>query len=132
MGDPRVTYECSGSYHAGTCFPALGSPVTEYSGPPPRIRPPEIMQCGREWDESFHGNTAGSQPAWLYALYSDTGEFLKWGVSQDPFHRYPADFMKGKTVDQIERGPRWLILQRERQLIESNPGPLNRDRWLGR
>ena len=78
-----------------------------------------------------HGNTAGTQTAWLYRLESDTGEFLKWGISQDPFTRYPGTFMRDKVITPIESGPRNSILQIERDLVERMPGPLNNEAWRG-
>jgi len=53
---------------------------------------------------STHGNTAGSQTAWLYRLESDTGGFLKWGISQDPMTRYSQSFMLDKHIIPIHCG----------------------------
>jgi hypothetical protein len=80
---------------------------------------------------STHGNTAGSQTTWLYRLESDTGEFLKWGVSQDPFTRYTGPFMRDKVIIPFRSGPRVSILQAERDLVERMPGRLNFEPWAG-
>ena len=81
--------------------------------------------------EGVHGNTAGSQAAWLYRLESNTGELLKWGVSQDPYSRYSATFMRGKRIVPVQQGPRRHILDIERDLVERTPGPWNHERWAG-
>jgi len=86
------------------------------------------------WSEgvsSTHGNTAGSQTAWLYRLENDADGVLKWGVSQDPFTRYPRAFMRDKVIIPLEIGPRRTILAVERDLVERLPGPLNFEPWAG-
>jgi hypothetical protein len=81
--------------------------------------------------EFVHGNTAGNQSAWLYRLETSTGEFLKWGVSQDPATRYSGSFMRGKRIIPMLEGPRWRILEIERDLVERLPGKLNKEPWRG-
>jgi hypothetical protein len=81
--------------------------------------------------DSVHGNTAGSQPTWLYKLESADGGFLKWGISQDPFTRYSGPFMRDKIITPLQPGPRRDILKVERNLVETQPGPLNFERWRG-
>jgi hypothetical protein len=42
-----------------------------------------------------NGNSRNSQrTAWLYALYDGFGNFLKWGISQNPGTRYSGGFLK--------------------------------------
>jgi RHS repeat-associated protein len=86
------------------------------------------------WSEavgSAHGNTVGSQTAWLYRLENDVGGFLKWGVSQDPFTRYPGAFIRDKVIIPLKSGPRRIIISVERDLVERLPGPLNFEPWAG-
>jgi hypothetical protein len=81
--------------------------------------------------DSDHGNTAGNQLAWLYRLESTDSGFLKWGISGDPFTRYTGPFMRDKIITPIQQAPRWEILRIERDLVETQPGPLNREPWRG-
>jgi RHS repeat-associated protein len=86
------------------------------------------------WSEgvgSTHGNTVGTQTAWLYRLENDVGGFLKWGVSQDPFTRYPGAFMRDKVIIPLKSGARRVIISVERDLVERLPGPLNFEPWAG-
>lgn len=32
----------------------------------------------------------------------------------------------------VERGPQWEVLNKERELVETNPGPKNREPWVGK
>jgi uncharacterized protein RhaS with RHS repeats len=82
--------------------------------------------------DSVHGNTAGSQLAYLYALFSNTDGFLKWGVSQDPWSRYTQTFLDDKRIEIVTTGERINILKIERTLSETDPGPLNREPWAGK
>jgi len=80
-----------------------------------------------------HGNVAGDQPATLYALYDEKGNFLKWGVThnEDPNRRYPGIIKRGGFAQPLARGPRRTILNWERDLSETRPGPLNKEPWSG-
>lgn len=78
-----------------------------------------------------HGNTAGDQPATLYERYDADGNFQKHGVSQDPSRRYTQKELDGGYLIETQAGPRREILQIERDLVETNPGPLNREPWAG-
>lgn len=78
------------------------------------------------------GNCAREQPAQLYRLETRRGQFLKWGVSQNPRTRYPAWFMRGKRLVVMKQGPRREMLRIERGLVELLPGPMNREAWRGK
>lgn len=78
-----------------------------------------------------HGNTAGSQWVYLYACYNAQGNFLKWGVTGDMAKRYSKKELAGGRLTEVMAGPRWRMLQEERNLMETQPGPLNRERWAG-
>ncbi|WP_223641673.1 RHS repeat-associated core domain-containing protein [Corallococcus sp. EGB] len=81
-----------------------------------------------------HGNSASSpRTTFLYRLADrDTGEHLKWGVSQNPEGRYPSKFMKDKFLFIEDQGPRRLMLDIERDMVELDPGPLNHEPWAGK
>ncbi|MBL8761112.1 MAG: RHS repeat-associated core domain-containing protein, partial [Phycisphaerae bacterium] len=79
-----------------------------------------------------HGNTAGDQPADLYKKYDKDGNFLKDGVSQDAQKRYTKKKLAGGKVKVIERGPRREMLRKERERVETNPGPENHEPWAGK
>ncbi len=82
--------------------------------------------------KSAHGNTADDRPATLYRRDGSDGTFKKWGVSEKPSTRYTKPQLGGDTITPLQTGPRREILKRERDLVETNPGPLNREPWAGR
>lgn len=82
--------------------------------------------------ESAHGNTAGFQPATLYERYDADGNFLKYGISQNPSTRYTQKELAGGFLIETKTGPRKEILKTERDLVETNPGPLNKEPWAGK
>jgi len=80
----------------------------------------------------IHGNSAASpRTAYLYRLVDADGNFLKWGVTQDMAKRYPKSFMAGKNIEEFAGGSRANMLRLERDLVETQPGPLNLERWAG-
>lgn len=96
---------------------------------------PNVLQFGR-WAQrvdSPHGNSAlSSKLTFLYRLeVSATGQHLKWGITDDPFGRYPANFLRDKRMILENQGRRIEMLRIERRLIEISPGPLNREPWAG-
>jgi hypothetical protein len=82
--------------------------------------------------KKVHGNTAGSQPAELYEKYDSAGNFEKHGVSQDAGKRYTKAEIAGGEVRVVDRGPRKEMLQKERDRVETNPGPKNQEPWAGK
>ncbi len=100
-------------------------PDGRFAADPARVREPSALG----W--SGHGNSLDSpRPASLYRLYTDAGEYLKTGMSQNPYKRYSAAVMKDKYVDIVATGTRRAIAALERSEITAHPGPLNRERWL--
>ncbi|MDP9268026.1 MAG: hypothetical protein M3P27_06820, partial [Acidobacteriota bacterium] len=83
-------------------------------------------------DKKPHGNTAGEQPAELYKRYDKDGNLEKHGVSQDVNKRYTKSELNGGKVVVTDRGPRNEMLAKERQRVERNPGPLNKEPWAGK
>lgn len=84
---------------------------------------------------ALHGNAAASpKTAYLYRLEDAlTGEHLKWGITDrvGGVGRYAKGFLRGKQLIIEDMGPRRLMLQIERDLVELDPGPLNREPWAG-
>jgi hypothetical protein len=79
-----------------------------------------------------HGNTAGDQIAYLYARYDADGNFLKWGITQDLKTRYTDAELAGGYLTRKASGPRREILKKERDLVETCPGPMNCEPWAGK
>lgn len=81
-----------------------------------------------------HGNKVDTRPATLYEKYDKDGNFLKHGVTkhEDPSKRYTAKEIDGGTIVRTDRGPRNEMIRKERQLVETNPGPQNREPWAGK
>ena len=84
-----------------------------------------------------HGNLANSsRPADLYAKYDSSGNFLKWGISQDAATRYSQTDLTDTNgfgeVKVITSGPRSEMLRAEHWLTEHLPGPENLEPWAGR
>ena len=67
----------------------------------------------------------------LYERYDADGNFLKHGVTQDMQTRYSKAELAGGELVETARGPRWEMLKLERELVETRPGPLNREPWRG-
>jgi hypothetical protein len=81
---------------------------------------------------AIHGNSALSpRTTYLYGLYRNDGSFLKWGITQDLGKRYTKTFMEDKFFRRVASGNRADILKMERDLVETQPGPWNRERWAG-
>src|SRR6185312_16685164 len=72
------------------------------------------VKVGPVEDKAEHGNTAGSQPAEVYAKYDKNGNFLKWGVSNNPDTRYDKAEIGSGSVERIAQGPRNQMLKLER------------------
>lgn len=81
--------------------------------------------------DGTHGNTAGEQPATLYGKYDKDDNFLKWSITRDLNSRYTRREIDGGRLDPVDVGPRREMLRRERDLVETRPGPDNREPWAG-
>jgi RHS repeat-associated protein len=73
--------------------------------------------------DKVHGNTAGNQPAELYEKTYKDGNLEKHGVSQDASKRYSKAEVGEGNVTVTDRGPRKEMLAKEREKVETNPGP---------
>ena len=81
-----------------------------------------------------HANKVDGRDATLYEKYDKEGNFRKHGITkhQDPNRRYTAKQIAGGTVVRTDRGPRSEMIKKERDLVEKNPGPDNREPWAGK
>jgi hypothetical protein len=81
-----------------------------------------------------HRNRADDRPATLYKKYDSGGEFEKHGVThhENPEKRYTKREIAHGRVDSVDRGPRKEMLAKERDRVETDPGPLNREPWAGK
>ncbi len=95
-------------------------------GPPGKA----LGKGGKAAVKAIHGNSKHSpKPAYLYELSTDKGEFLKYGISQNPSKRYTKNYMKNKDIREIDSGTRADMLKKERELVTQNPEPLNKEPW---
>jgi hypothetical protein len=91
-----------------------------------------VVSGGRYLDlpPLIHGNSAAStRTAFLYGLYRNDGTFLKWGITQNLAKRYPKSFMRDHYLERVTSGNRADMLRMERALVETRPGPWNREPW---
>ncbi|HEY0959731.1 MAG TPA: LysM peptidoglycan-binding domain-containing protein [Novosphingobium sp.] len=81
-------------------------------------------------ENGVHGNSRLSgRTTYLYELQTKDGQFLKYGISVNPDTRYSNSFMKDKDIFRITSGTRADMMAIERQMVISNPGPLNKEPW---
>jgi len=78
-----------------------------------------------------HGNTAGNQHAERYEKRDTNGNLLKHGVSQNAATRYTKKQLGTDQIVVKNTGTRRQMLQEERHLVETNPGPQNHEPWAG-
>jgi hypothetical protein len=96
------------------------------------------------------GNRADGRLTWIYRIVDNLGNIIKHGITshENPNHRYSkADMQRlledaqrtygsGSTRVKLDsdpqRIPRREALNIERQRVETNPGPANKERWAGR
>lgn len=81
--------------------------------------------------ERVHGNRLNDSKCWLYARATDKGWFQKWGVAADTAKRYSKKKLDGDQLIPVQVGPRRLIVQMERWLVQRYRGPLNKEPWAG-
>lgn len=83
--------------------------------------------------KAVHGNSASSTATnYLYRLSdSETGAYLKTGITKNPGSRYTKTFMQDKEMEILQTGTRREMLNLERFIVERDPGPLNREPWAG-
>jgi hypothetical protein len=91
------------------------------------------QKCVRSANPSaIHGNSLSSpRTANLYRLEDAEGNLLKWGVTQDMTKRYPKWYLEDKIMRPWASGSRADMIRMERGLVETQPGPLNFERWAG-
>jgi RHS repeat-associated protein len=78
----------------------------------------------------IHGNSyASPKLTTLYVLKDQSGNLLKWGITQDTERRYSRTFLNDKILTKITSGSRAFMAELERFLVQTNPGPLNFEQW---
>jgi RHS repeat-associated protein len=84
--------------------------------------------------QSVHANKVDKRSATLYEKYDRKGKFRKHGVTKhaDPKKRYTKGEIDGGEVVRTDRGPRDRMLRKERDLVETKPGPDNHEPWAGK
>ncbi len=94
-----------------------------------------VAKTTEELATKVHGNSLQStKPTTLYRLEKSTGEHLKTGITSkaNPEKRYSNAFMKDKKMTPLDKGTRSEMAKKEREIVEKNPGPLNREPWAGK
>jgi hypothetical protein len=81
---------------------------------------------------NVHGNSlANTRPTTLYKLTDKAGNFLKWGITQNPAARYSKAFMADKIMQELSVTTRSAAAAAERYLTERWPGMRNFEPWAG-
>jgi hypothetical protein len=84
----------------------------------------------------IHGNSLDStRPTWGYRLFNNEGTFLKNGMTSEPIPeaRYTKSFMSDKNMEEKILFPnRRAAAEWERNQNMTNPGPLNKERYIKR
>jgi hypothetical protein len=79
-----------------------------------------------------HGNSKNSDRiATLYGRYDEHHNLQKWGISQNPDKRYTRPQLGTDELKPMATGSRSEMLKMERDLVETNPGPMNHEPWAG-
>jgi hypothetical protein len=79
-----------------------------------------------------HGNSlASTRTTYLYRLSDLEGNYLKTGISNDPFHRYGPAIRGTTDMEVLTGGPRAEIYSLERYIVSIDPGPWNFEPWAG-
>lgn len=81
-----------------------------------------------------HGNLVDDRPATLYVKVDEKKELLKHGITkhEDPRKRYTRKEIGDGDVIRVDRGPRREMVKKERELVETTPGPDNHEPWAGK
>jgi hypothetical protein len=137
---PRVAANDNGSDNAAGNQPLTVTEILR-DNTPTRVYNFEVESLS---GEITHNYFVGEDQAWvhnagigrndlrrtfLYKLYDQAGNFLKWGITINPKTRYPK-CKKYKLVPQA-CGCRSDMLDLERPMVENDPGPMNFEPWAG-
>ena len=94
-----------------------------------------VLDAGKDVAKAVHGNSKlSTAETTLYRLETKGGDYLKTGVTSKaiPEKRYTASFMKDKKMTVLGKGTRADMLKKERGIVETKPGPLNKEPWAGK
>jgi len=94
----------------------------------------KVQENQGEGEKKSRGNKLDDKPATLYEKYDKDGKFQKHGITknEDPTKRYTKKEIGGGKVVPVERGPRKEMAKKERENVETNPGPDNHEPWAGK
>lgn len=79
-----------------------------------------------------HGNTLNNEPTTIYRKVDENGNLQKYRISKNPDTRYTKDEVGKGNVIPIGKRPRNKAAEIERNLVERNPGPENKEPWAGK
>ena len=79
-----------------------------------------------------HGNTLNNEPTTIYKKVDGNDNILKYGISNNPRTRYTKMEVGDGDVIPIGKRPRNKAAEIERNLVERNPGPENKEPWAGK
>lgn len=79
-----------------------------------------------------HGNTLNNEPTTIYKKVDGNDNILKYGISNNPRTRYTKMEVGDGDVIPIGKQPRNKAAEIERNLVERNPGPENKEPWAGK
>jgi len=120
---PQTRKPPTGPKSAATAKPAVdaGTPAKPKASEAPKVKEP-------------NRNRVDDRPATLYEKVDKDGNLRKHGVThhENPRKRYTEKQIGDGKVIRQERGPRKEMIKKERELVETNPGPENREPWAGK
>lgn len=122
---PPVLAAESGSGLVDGANGALRDPATGRFAPnPDRVAP--------EPSSGLHGNSRLSDATtFLYRRVTNDGGFQKWGITNSLKGRYSSTELGTDQLIPMTYGSRSDMVDLERWLVESDPGPLNGESWAG-
>ncbi len=83
--------------------------------------------------DKVHGNSLSSDAEkFLYKKFDKDGNFLKWGKTQDLNTRYSNEQLRGGWLEEMDSGNAKEIHAKERNMVETDPGPENKEPWAGK
>jgi hypothetical protein len=84
-------------------------------------------------EENVHGNSLSSNvKKFLYKKFDSDGNFLKWGKTQNLDTRYTKEQLNGGFIEEYDSGSASEIHVKERNKVETDPGPENKEPWAGK
>lgn len=92
-----------------------------------------VVGAIRKVGEKVHGNSLSSNvEKFLYQKFDKGGNFLKWGKTQNLDTRYTKEQLDGGWLERYDSGNAIEIHAKERNKVETDPGPENKEPWAGK